>query len=189
MRGKIPPLFRGGDIAPALPRWPSFPGTQRPSQFLPGELPNGRAFDSPDNTLACEHNSDSLSSSLRNDRKSDLAQPVTVLHSAAICLPGTDTDPARRHNETHWAAVDAEPSPRWVSLPVPCSPENRSPTRPSSRCCLVWCSRHRPPSVAVFSSAAVPRVPPLAITVRCRSPPASPTPPQSTPAPHPGKAA
>src|SRR6266705_1379821 len=51
--------------------------------------------------------------------------------------------------------------------------------RPSSRYSLAWCSRDRPPSVAVFYSAAVPGDPLLAITVRCRWPRLSPPLPQS----------
>src|ERR1019366_7238222 len=184
MRGKTPPLFRGGHSDPALPHWPSFPGTQRPPLFLPGELPNGHASDSPDNTLACQPNSRSLSCSLDSDGKSHLAQPAAALHSAETCLPGTDIDPARRHRETHWVAIDAEPSLRWASAPAPCSPENRSPAQPSSRYCLAWCSCHRPPSVAAFSSIAVPRVLPPAITGRCRWLPESPRLPRSTRAPH-----
>src|ERR1019366_7791652 len=170
-------------------RWPSFPGTQGPSRFLPGELPNDHASDSSDNTPVCERNSHTISSSPHSDRKSLLAQPVTALRSAAICLRDTDTDPARHHTKTHWAAVDAELLSRWAFPHAPCFPENRSLARPSSRCCLAWYSRHRPPSVAAFSPAALRCDPLPATTARCRSLPASPRLPQSAPVPHRQKSA
>src|ERR1700719_52981 len=78
-----------------------------------------------------------------------------------------------------WAEVGSEPSPRWASLSVPGSPENRFPVWPSSRCCLAWCSRHRPPSVAAFSSAAL----------RYGRPPASRPTPRLILAPHRSKSA
>src|SRR5260370_485647 len=184
MHGKIPRLFHDGGIALVLLRWPFSCETRSPPGFLRGALPNGRVSYCLDNTPACECSFGNPPPWLRSGSKPTLALACSAPVDAELCPPGkySNSLPADRGRRS----VAAGPAGWFHSahFPISCFPENRSLARPTSRCCPVWCIRHRPPSVAVFSSAAVPRDPPPAVTPRCRLPPAPPPPPPSVHAPH-----
>src|SRR5437899_8749965 len=189
MRGKTPPLFHGDDIAPAPLRWPSSAGTRPPSHSLPDASPNGRASHSLDNIAACAHSFGNLASPLGSGTEPNLALSCADPRNATGCLPDKQNNLVHGRRQTRSAEGGSVYSFRWAHFPTSCFPENRSLARPSSRYCPVWYSRHRPPSVAAFSSDELAHVPPLAITARCRWLPASPTLPQSVPAPHRWKSA
>src|SRR5713226_345423 len=163
MRGKTPRLFHGGDTALGLLRWPSSCETRSPPGFLRDAPPSGRASHCLDNTPACEGSLGNLLLWLRSGSKPTLAAACIAPAGAGLCPPGKHSNslPA----DTGMRSVAAGPAGWFHSahFPISCSPENRSPSRPTSRYCLAWCSRHRPPVVAVFSSAALPRDPPPAV--------------------------
>src|SRR6267378_3331327 len=169
----------------------SSPATVSLLSFFAGLLlaapPNGRAFCCLDNTPVCERRFGNPQAGLRRRGKSSRPPPCVVSVYAGLCPRGkhSDSSPADRGMRSVKAG-----SVGWLRMAhTAWSPENRSLARPSSRYSLAWCSRDRPPSVAVFYSAAVPGDPLLAITVRCRWPRLSPPLPQSVHARHPRKSA
>src|SRR6266853_3274117 len=168
MRDKTPRFFPGDGISAGLLHWPSSCGTRSPLGFLRAAPPNGRAFCCLDNTPVCERRFGNPQTGLRRRGKSSRLPPCVVSVYAGLCPRGkhSDSSPADRGMRS----VEAG-SVGWLRVAhTAWSPENRSLAWPSSRYSLAWCSRDRPPSVAVFYSAAVPGDPLLAITdtVDCR---------------------
>src|SRR5437879_2137998 len=144
-------------------RWPSFCETRSPPGFLRDAPPNGRASHCPDNTPVCASRFGSLLLWLRSGSKATLAALCIVPADAGLCPPDKRSDFLPADRGTHLVATGPAGWFRSVHFPTPRSPKNPSPSRPTSRYCLAWCSRRRPPSVAVFSSAALPHDPPPAV--------------------------
>src|SRR5215469_2528408 len=162
MHDKIPRFFLGNGISAGLLHWPFSCGMRLPTGFLRAAPLNGRDFCFLGNILVCEYRSGNPRTALRRRGKSSRVPLCAVSADAEFCPPDKHSDP---------------------------SPENRSVARPFSRYSLAWCSRDRPPSVAVFYSSVVLGDPLLAITAWSRWPPLSPRPPQSIHARHPSKSA
>jgi hypothetical protein len=160
-------------------------GTRLPPGFLRAAPPNGRAFCCLDNTPVCECMFGNPQTGLRRCGKSSRALSCVVAAESGFCPPDkySDLSPADRGTRSAKAG-----SAGWLrAAQTAWPPENRSLVSPSSRYSSAWCSRDRPPSVAVFYSAAVPGDPLLATTASTRWPPVSQPLPQSVHARHPRK--
>src|SRR6516162_7082538 len=187
MRDKIPRFLPGNGISAGLLRWPSSCGTRSPVGFLRAAPRNGRAVCCLDNTPVYECRFGNPQTALHRRGKSSRAPLCVVSAYAEVCPPGKHSDPSPADREIHSVVTG---SVGWLLVVhAACSPENRSVARPFSRYSLAWYSRDRPPSVAVFYSAAVPSDPLLAITACSRWPPLSPPLPQSVRGRHPWRSA
>src|SRR2546421_522556 len=175
MRDKIPRFFPGDGISAGLLQWPFSCGTRSPPGFLQAAPLNDRVFCCLDNTPVWEYRFGHPQTALPRCGKSSRPPPCVVSADAEFYPPGKHSDPSladRGMRSVVTGSVD------WLRVAhTAWSPENRSLAWPFSRYSLAWCSRDRPPSVAVFYSAAVPGDPLLAITARSRWPPLSPPPP------------
>src|SRR5208282_2580192 len=184
MRDRTPRFVHDDDIAPGLPRGPSSCETPSLPGFLPVALPNGRSSCCPGNTPVCVGSFDNPPTGLRKCGRSSLLPPCVVPAEAGLCPPDKHSGSSPADREMRSVETGSAGWLRAAHLRVAWSPENRPLVRPSSRYSLASCNRCRPPSVEAFSVVAVPRGPPLAITVPCRWPPVSPPLPQSVHALH-----
>src|SRR5215469_7626198 len=187
MHDKIPRFFLGNGISAGLLHWPFSCGMRLPTGFLRAAPLNGRDFCFLGNILVCEYRSGNPRTALRRRGKSSRVPLCAVSADAESCPPDKHSDPSPADRGMHSGATG---SVSWLHVVhTACSPENRSVARPFSRYSLAWCSRDRPPSVAVFYSAVVLGDPLPAITAWSRWPLLSPPPPQSIHARHPSKSA